>query len=106
MIPALLVKQVITRNQTVGAYATAWGGQTDLVSTVDVFLVEWPEMVMRNRLDAPVLQIDKPLDAGADAGKLHVVLGDYDLDVPLVTASGLFPPSKLWRLTRLPGDGS
>jgi D-alanyl-D-alanine carboxypeptidase (penicillin-binding protein 5/6) len=106
MIPALSVKQVIARNQAVGAYMTTWGDQTDLLSTVDVFVVQWPGMVMRDRLDAPALRVDNPIDAGADAGKLHLVLGDYDLDVPLVTASGLFPPGKLWRLTRLPGDGS
>ena len=75
-----------------------------MLSTVDVMVVEWPDVVMRERLDAPALVVDKPLNAGADAGRLHIVLGDYSLDVPLVTASGLFPPSKAWRAIRLPGQ--
>ena len=104
MAPALTVKEILARNQGVATYQTPWGQETDLLATVDVFVVEWPEMVMRNRLDAPALSVSKPVDPGSDAGKLHVVLGDYSLDVPLVTAGGLFPPSKLWRLTRLPND--
>lgn len=104
MTPALTVKEILARNQGVATYQTSWGQQTDLLSTVDVFVVEWPEMVMRNRLDAPALQVSKPVNPGADAGRLHVVLGDYNLDVPLVTAGGLYPPSRLWRVTRLPGQ--
>jgi len=104
MVPALTVKRIVARNQAVGTYVTPWGDRTDLLSTVDVLVVEWPEMVMRERLDAPPLAVSKPVNPGADAGSLHVVLGDYALDVPLVTAGGLFPPSKLWRVTRLPGQ--
>ena len=104
MVPALTVKKVVARNQAVGTYVTPWGQQTDLLSTVDVLVVQWPEMVMRERLDAPALAVTKPVNPGVDAGKLHIVLGDYALDVPLVTASGLYPPSKLWRVTRIPGQ--
>ena len=104
MVPSLTVKQILARNQAVGSYNTAWGDHTDLLSTVDVMVVEWPDMVMRERLDAPALAVDRPVNPGVDAGKLHIVLGDYSLDVPLVTASGLFPPSKAWRVTRLPGQ--
>jgi len=104
MAPVLTVKQILARNQTVGTYETAWGESADVVSTVDVLVVQWPAMVMRNRLDAPDLAVAKPVAPGVAAGTLHVVLGDYALDVPLVTASGLFPPSKLWRVSRLPGS--
>jgi D-alanyl-D-alanine carboxypeptidase (penicillin-binding protein 5/6) len=105
MAPALTVKQILARNQLVATYQTAWGDQTDVLSTVDVMVVEWPEMIMRNRLDTPNLVVSRPVAAGADAGRLHVVLGDYSLDVPLVTASAIFPPTKMWRLARLPGSG-
>ncbi len=102
MQPALTVKQELARNQAVGGYDTAWGTHSDVLSTTDVFLVEWPGMVLREQLQAPVLSIDKPVNPGTGSGSLHVVLGDYDLDVPLVTASALYPPGRIWRLTRLP----
>ena len=104
MVPALTVKQILVRNQGVATYQTAWGARTDVLSTVDVMVVEWPEMVMRERLEAPALAVDRPVSPGADAGNLHIVLGDYSLDVPLVTAGALPPPGKLWRVTRLPGQ--
>ncbi len=102
MRPALVVKQELARNQAVGSYDTAWGTHSDVLSTADVFLVEWPGMVLREQLEAPVLSIDNPVKPGTGSGSLHVVLGNYDLDVPLVTASALYPPGKVWRLTRLP----
>ncbi|MEO8745536.1 MAG: D-alanyl-D-alanine carboxypeptidase [Candidatus Dormiibacterota bacterium] len=98
---ALHVQRVIARNQTVATYVTPWGAQSDLVSSVDVDLVEWPAMVLRQRLDARVITVDKPLPAGTREGTEHMVLGDYDLDVPLVTSDPLYPPGRLWRLTRI-----
>jgi D-alanyl-D-alanine carboxypeptidase (penicillin-binding protein 5/6) len=103
MVPALKVRQILSRNQAVGAYHTTWGEHSDILSTLDVMVVEWPRMVMRQRLDSPTLTVDKPVNPGVDAGRLHIVLGDYNLDVPLVTASVLYPAGKLWRLTRIPG---
>ncbi|HEY2594516.1 MAG TPA: D-alanyl-D-alanine carboxypeptidase [Chloroflexota bacterium] len=106
MVPALSVKKILARNQAVGSYTTAWGDRSDVLSTIDVLVVQWPGLVMRDRLDAPVLNIAKPVNPGAEAGKLHVLLGDYALDVPLVTASALYPAGRLWRVTRLPGQNS
>jgi hypothetical protein len=68
---------------------------------VDVDLVEWPGMIVRQRLDAPALVVDKPIAPGTREGTEHVVLGDYALDVELVTASQLYPPGRAWRLTRI-----
>jgi serine-type D-Ala-D-Ala carboxypeptidase (penicillin-binding protein 5/6) len=102
MQSALHVRKVIVKNQTVATYITPWGAQTDLVSTVDVELIEWPGMVMRQRLDARTLVLDNPLPAGTPEGSEHLVLGDYILDVPLVTADPMYPPGRFWRLTRLP----
>jgi D-alanyl-D-alanine carboxypeptidase (penicillin-binding protein 5/6) len=99
--PALHVRRVIERNETVATYVTPWGKQTDLVSSVAVDLVEWPGMVLRQRLDARAIVVDHPLAAGTVEGSEHVVLGDYRLDVPLVTADPLYPPGRFWRLTRL-----
>jgi serine-type D-Ala-D-Ala carboxypeptidase (penicillin-binding protein 5/6) len=101
MRSALHVRRVIARNQTVAGYATPWGGQSDLLSTVDVDLVEWPGMILRQRLDAPAIVFDKPMPAGTREGAEHLVLGDYSLDVDLVTASPIYPPGRLWRLTRV-----
>ena len=106
MQPALVVKQILARNQAVGAYDTPWGDHSDVLSTFDVSLVEWPGMVLRQQVNGRTLSIDAPIRPGASAGTLHVTLGDYSLDVPLVTASGLYPAGKLWRVTRLPGSNS
>ena len=102
MQSVLHVRKVIVKNQTVATYVTPWGAQTDLVSTVDVELIEWPGMVLRQRLDAHALVLDSPLPAGTQEGSEHMVLGDYNLDVPLVTADPMYPPGRFWRLTRLP----
>lgn len=101
MSSALHVQRVFERNQTVAIYNTQWGEQADVVSLFDVDLVEWPGMVMRQRLDAPQLAMDKPLPPGTRAGKLHLTLGDYDFDVSLATANQLYPPGRFWRLTRI-----
>jgi D-alanyl-D-alanine carboxypeptidase (penicillin-binding protein 5/6) len=101
MQAVLHVRREIARNQTIATYVTAWGAQSDLVASVDVDLVEWPGMVVRQRLVANPITLDKPLPARTQEGNIHMVLGDYTLDVPLVTADPLFPPGRLWRLTRL-----
>jgi len=98
---SLHVKRVVEKNQSIVTYTTAWGPQTDLVSGVDVDLVEWPGMVIRNRVDVNQLVVDHPLPAGSREGTEHIVLGEYSLDVPLVTADPLYPPGRFWRLTRL-----
>lgn len=97
----LHVRRIIAKNQAVATYSTPWGGQSDLISTVDVDLVEWPGMIVRQRLDAPAIVVEQPLAPGTDEGVEHVVLGDYTLDVELVTASPLYPPGRAWRLTRI-----
>lgn len=97
----LHVRRVITRNQSIATYVTAWGEQTDLLSTVDVDLAEWPGMVLRQRLDASSIVIDHPIAPGTREGTEHLVLADYSIDVPLVTADQLYPPGRFWRLTRV-----
>ena len=57
--------------------------------------------MVRQRLDAKAIVIDKPLPSSTVEGTEHVVLGDYALDIPLVTADPLYPPGRLWRLTRV-----
>ena len=99
--PVLHVRRIITRNQSIATYVTAWGEQTDLVSTVDVDLAEWPGMIIRQRLDAGSLTVAQPIAAGTKEGSEHIVLADYSLDVPLVTADALYPPGRFWRLTRI-----
>ncbi len=101
MTPALHVRRVIARNQSVANYTTPWGNSTDLISQVDVDLAEWPGMVVRQHLDAGALVVDHPLPSSTHEGTEHVVLGDYNFDVPLVTADPLYPPGRFWRLTRV-----
>jgi D-alanyl-D-alanine carboxypeptidase (penicillin-binding protein 5/6) len=101
MQSALHIRQVITRHQTIATYVTAWGAQSDLVSPLDVDLLVWPGMVLRQRLDVVPIVVDRPIPAGTKKGNVHIVLGDYNLDVTLVTADPLYPPGRLWRLTRI-----
>ncbi|HVS48877.1 MAG TPA: hypothetical protein VHJ99_08245 [Candidatus Dormibacteraeota bacterium] len=101
MQSALHVHREIARNQAIATYLMPWGAQSDLISSVDVDLVEWPGMVKRQRLDTRSIVVDQPLAAGTREGTDHLVLGDYNLDIPLVTADPLFPPGRFWRLTRL-----
>jgi D-alanyl-D-alanine carboxypeptidase (penicillin-binding protein 5/6) len=95
------VRRVIARNDSVATYTTPWGNESDLVSADDVDLVEWPGMVLRQHLNARSIVIDQPLSSRTREGTEHIVLGDYDLEVPLVTADPLYPPGRLWRLTRI-----
>lgn len=97
----LHVKRVISRNQAVATVMTQWGDQSDLISTVDVDLAEWPGMVLRQRLDTGAVMVSQPIGPGTQEGSEHLALGDYSLDVPLVTADPLYPPGRFWRLTRL-----
>ena len=101
MKQVLHVRRVIARNQAVANYTTPWGDTTDLISTVDLDLVEWPGMVVRQRLQANAVVFDNPVPAGTREGVQHVVLGDYVEDIPLVTADPMYPPGRVWRLTRL-----
>ncbi|HKV87752.1 MAG TPA: D-alanyl-D-alanine carboxypeptidase [Candidatus Dormibacteraeota bacterium] len=101
MQPLLHVRRVISRNETIATYSTPWGPQSDLISTVDVDLAEWPGMVLRQSLSANALVVDHPINSSTQEGVEHVVLGDYSVDAPLVTADPLYPPGRFWRLTRV-----
>jgi D-alanyl-D-alanine carboxypeptidase (penicillin-binding protein 5/6) len=101
MTPVIHVRRFIARNDSIATYTTQWGNVSDLVSTDDVDLATWPGMVLRQRLNAPAIVIDRPLPSHTREGSEHVVLGDYDLEVPLVTADPLYPPGRLWRVTRI-----
>jgi D-alanyl-D-alanine carboxypeptidase (penicillin-binding protein 5/6) len=99
--PILVVKRVLSKYQAVGSYQPPWGGRSDILSTTNVDLVEWPGMILRQSLRAPALTISHALASGTAAGTLHIVLGDYRLDVPLTTSDSLYPPGRFWRLTRI-----
>lgn len=101
MSPAMHVQRVLERNQTIGVYNTAWGEQADIVSLFDVDLVEWPGMVLRQSLDVKPLSVDKPLPSSTRVGSAHLTLGDYSVDVGVATGNPLYPPGRLWRLTRI-----
>jgi D-alanyl-D-alanine carboxypeptidase (penicillin-binding protein 5/6) len=101
MKAGLSVDKVVARNDVVGVYKTDWGSTAELLATADVTLVSWPGMILRRQIEAKALTIEGSLPAGTSAGKLHVVLGDQQVDVPLVTAGSLDPPGFIWRLLRI-----
>ncbi len=95
------MRQVIAVYDVVGAYQTAWGGNSVLEATKGVMLVEWPGMILHQRLDAKTVAVDGPVPSGMSGGTLHVALGDQLVDVPLVTEGSLDPPGTAWRLFRI-----
>jgi D-alanyl-D-alanine carboxypeptidase (penicillin-binding protein 5/6) len=101
MKSGLRVGRVVTKNEVIGRYDPAWGGGADIISTEDVELIGWPGMALRRTLFARTLVIQKDLPPGTRAGTLQIVLGDYKVDVTVVTAAPLFPPTRFWRLTRI-----
>jgi hypothetical protein len=58
-------------------------------------------MVLRQHVNTGALVVDHPISPGTNVGTDHLVLGDYNLDVPLVTADQMYPPGRFWRLTRI-----
>ena len=101
MTAVLHVRRVIARNQAVATLSTPWGDATDLIAQVDLDLTEWPGMVVLQRLDVKPLVFDHAVPRTTIVGSEHVVLGDYVEDIPLLTADPMYPPGRVWRLTRL-----
>ncbi len=100
MQPQLRIVRVLSKYVSVGSYELPWGGHSDLLSTTNVDLLEWPGMILRQSVRAPALTITKPIPSGTSAGVLNIVLGDYNLDVPLTISDAIYPPGRFWRLTR------
>jgi hypothetical protein len=101
MRDTLRVRQVVSVYDVVGAYESPWGGSYVLEASTGATLVEWPGMILRQHLDAKTLVIDGRMPGGISEGKLHLVLGEQQVDVPLVTEGALDPPSLAWRLFRI-----
>jgi serine-type D-Ala-D-Ala carboxypeptidase (penicillin-binding protein 5/6) len=101
MESALKMRAIVARNDVVGAYDAEWGSHADVVATADLAFVEWPGMILRWRLEPKPLAVDGFVPSGTPAGKLHLVLGDQQADVPLATSGSLDPPSLFWRLSRI-----
>jgi D-alanyl-D-alanine carboxypeptidase (penicillin-binding protein 5/6) len=98
---SITVKRVLSKYQSVGSYQPPWGGHSDLLSTTNLDLVEWPGMILRQSVRAPALTISQPLASGTPAGVLNILLGNYNLDIPLTTSDALYPPGRFWKLTRV-----
>jgi serine-type D-Ala-D-Ala carboxypeptidase (penicillin-binding protein 5/6) len=101
MSKVLHVRRVVARNQAVATFNTPWGDATDVIAQVDLDLTEWPGLIVRQRLDVNPIVFDHPVPRSTVVGSEHVVLGDYVEDVPLLTADPMYPPGRVWRLTRL-----
>jgi hypothetical protein len=101
MQPQLHIVRALSKYVAVGSYELPWGGHSDLLSTTNVDLVEWPGMILRQSVRAPAITITKPIPSGTSAGVLNMVLGDYNLDIPLTTSDAIYPPGRIWRLTRI-----
>jgi D-alanyl-D-alanine carboxypeptidase (penicillin-binding protein 5/6) len=101
MQPQLHIVRVLSKYVAVGSYELPWGGRSELLSTANVDMVEWPGMILRQSVRSPALTIKTPIPPGTSTGVLNMVLGDYNLDVPLTTSEAIYPPGRFWRLTRI-----
>jgi D-alanyl-D-alanine carboxypeptidase (penicillin-binding protein 5/6) len=98
----LKMRAIVSRNDVVGAYDPPWGSHADVVATKDLAFVEWPGMILKWRLEPKPLSVDtSSVPGGTPAGRLHLVLGDQQADVPLATSGSLDPPGLVWRLSRI-----
>jgi D-alanyl-D-alanine carboxypeptidase (penicillin-binding protein 5/6) len=95
------MRPIVARNDVVGVYEAAWGSRADVVATADLTMVEWPGMILHERLDTKSLVVDRPVAGGTAAGTLHVALGDQQGDVPVELGGSLDPPGFTWRVSRI-----
>jgi serine-type D-Ala-D-Ala carboxypeptidase (penicillin-binding protein 5/6) len=101
MQPALKARALVSPDDVVGEYDTAWGSHSNLVATKGVTFVEWPGTILHMRIEAIHVPSGDLPATGSPAGSLHVTLGDQSADVPLITAGSLSSPSLTWRLFRI-----
>lgn len=96
--PNLHIKHVLTSNQTVGHYVTAWGSRTDIVARDGLEVISWPGIVVRTHFEAR--PVNPPLVAQSPVGTFSVRAGDQALVTTLLTDTALTPPPTRYKLFR------
>ncbi len=93
---------VIPAGQRVAVYRAPWGSVAGIIPSRDVQLLTWPGLLLHYALAIPAATA--PLAGGSEAGHLTEWVGDGPhVNAALVTDSGLFPPGRTWRITRISG---
>src|SRR6202035_4973405 len=95
------VRQVVSVYDVGGAYEGPWEGSYVLEASAGATLVECPGITPRQHLDDTSVVVDGPMPSGVSEGKLHLALGDQQVDIPVVTEGALDPPGLPWRLFRI-----
>ena len=72
-----------------------------MLAAEDLDAVTLSGTVVRSQLRAKVSP--QPVAAGTAVGTLHVTAGLGSYDVPVVTASAIAAPGRLWRLVHISG---
>ena len=96
--PALGLRHVLRKNQTVARYRTPWGATADITAQDDLDVVTWPGMVVRTHFEAQ--PVNPPLARGARVGVFSVKVGDQALQTVLLTDAALGKPPTRYKLTR------
>ena len=98
---SLQVQHVVTHRQTVGRISAPWGSASDVLASEDLDVPVLSGTVLRSELRARVEP--RAVAAGTAVGSLHVTAGPTSYDVPVVTASPIDAPGRLWRLVHIAG---
>ena len=96
--PALGLRHVLRKDQTVGRYQTPLGAKSDIIAREGLDVITWPGMVVRTHFEAP--PVNPPLAAGSKVGMFSVKAGDQVLQTGLVTDTSLGKPPTRYKLTR------
>ena len=84
-----------------GRISTPWGSASDVLASEDLDVPALSGTVVRSELRARVEP--RAVAAGTAVGSLHVTAGLTSYDVPVVTASPIAAPGRLWRLVHITG---
>jgi D-alanyl-D-alanine carboxypeptidase (penicillin-binding protein 5/6) len=97
--PGLGSERAVAAADAVAEYRAPWGSRTGLRADQDVMVVTWPGLILHRLVAAPGAHA--PLTTGAKSGRLLVWVGTGPPQIVSLSTDGpLFPPGRVWRLTR------
>ena len=84
-----------TQGTSYGSYATAWGQESNVVTSEDLSMVVWSDMPVQTAVLTETVTVGP---AGETVGEVRFTVGSTTRSVPLVLQSALVDPGAAWRL--------